>query len=260
MTRTSSLCSSGADPLVTAKGSVLPGVKNAGLWRVCYTNPEMPNLLDANTTLEEVMASSETSGLSAVVALGARDAAATQRVASDAPRRAGAPDPAPDGDRITNATKFVADIRADLAENLPFSRTSAEGCTGDVRLYGDIWGHDFHDKMHATRALTLIFIFCGALKVVYVLLGKMCCGAGGGGGFGYLTLVQVLAGWAGWLVYLWILLDISNSDASRRDAVAGGFRIDLDAADDVQSYWGHSFWLFLAATGATTLGAMFGCC
>lgn len=260
MTRTSSLCSSGADPLVTAKGSVLPGVKNAGLWRVCYTNPEMPNLLDANTTLEEVMASSETSGLSAVVALGARDAAATQRVASDAPRRAGAPDPAPEGDRITNATKFVADIRADLAENLPFSRTSAEGCTGDVRLYGDIWGHDFHDKMHATRALTLIFIFCGALKVVYVLLGKMCCGAGGGGGFGYLTLVQVLAGWAGWLVYLWILLDISNSDASRRDAVAGGFIIDLDAADDVQSYWGHSFWLFLAATGATTVGAMFGCC
>ena len=239
---------------------MLPGVKNAGLWRVCYTNPEMPNLLDANTTLEEVMASSETSGLSAVVALGARDAAATDRVASDAPRRAGAPDPAPDGDRITNATKFVADIRADLAENLPFSRTSAEGCTGDVRLYGDIWGHDFHDKMHATRALTLIFIFCGALKVVYVLLGKMCCGAGGGGGFGYLTLVQVLAGWAGWLVYLWILLDISNSDASRRDAVAGGFRLDLDAADDVQSYWGHSFWLFLAATAASTLGAMFGWC
>ena len=239
---------------------MLPGVKNAGLWRVCYTNPEMPNLLDANTTLEEVMASSETSGLSAVVALGARDAAATQRVASDAPRRAGAPDPAPDGDRITNATKFVADIRADLAENLPFSRTSAEGCTGDVRLYGDIWGHDFHDKMHATRALTLIFIFCGALKVVYVLLGKMCCGAGGGGGFGYLTLVQVLAGWAGWLVYLWILLDISDSDASRRDAVAGGFRIDLDSADKVQSYWGHSFWLFLAATAATTVGAMFGCC
>ena len=239
---------------------MLPGVKNAGLWRVCYTNPEMPNLLDANTTLEEVMASSETFGLSTVVALGARDAAATERVASDAPRRAGAPDPAPDGDRITNATKFVADIRADLAENLPFSRTSAEGCTGDVRLYGDIWGHDFHDKMHATRALTLIFIFCGALKVVYVLLGKMCCGAGGGGGFGYLTLVQVLAGWAGWLVYLWILLNISNSDASRRDAVAGGFRIDLDAADDVQSYWGHSFWLFLAATGASTLGAMFGCC
>ena len=173
------LRSSGADPLVTAKGSVLPGVKNAGLWRVCYTNPEMPNLLDANTTLEEVMASSETFGLSTVVALGARDAAATDRVASDAPRRAGAPDP--DGDRNVNATKFVADIRADLADNLPFSQ-SLRRCTGDVRLYGDIWGHDFQDKMHATRALTLVFIFCGALKVVYVLLGKVCCGADGGGG------------------------------------------------------------------------------
>ena len=225
---------------------------------MCYTNPEMPNLLDANTTLEEVMASSETSGLSAVVALGARDAAATDRVASDAPRRAGATDP--DGDRNVNATKFVADIRADLADNLPFSRKSAKGCTGDVRLYGDIWGHDFQDKMHATRALTLVFIFCGALKVVYVLLGKVCCSADGGGGFGYLTLVQVLSGWAGWLVYLWILINISDSDASRRDAVTAGFRIDLDAADDVQSYWGHSFWLFLAATAATTLGAIFRCC
>ena len=237
---------------------MLPCVKNAGLWRVCYTNPEMPNLLDANTTLEEVMASSETFGLSTVVALGARDAAATDRVASDAPRRAGAPDP--DGDRNVNATKFVADIRADLADNLPFSRKSAKGCTGDVRLYGDIWGHDFQDKMHATRALTLVFIFCGALKVVYVLLGKVCCGADGGGGFGYLTLVQVLSGLAGWLVYLWILINISDSDASRRDAVTAGFRIDLDAADDVQSYWGHSFWLFLAATAATTLGAIFRCC
>ena len=237
---------------------MLPGVKNAGLWRVCYTNPEMPNLLDANTTLEEVMASSETFGLSTVVALGARDAAATDRVASDAPRRAGATDP--DGDRNVNATKFVADIRADLADNLPFSRKSAKGCTGDVRLYGDIWGHDFHDKMHATRALTLVFIFCGALKVVYVLLGKVCCGADGGGGFGYLTLVQVLSGWAGWLVYLWILINISDSDASRRDAITAGFRIDLNAADDVQSYWGHSFWLFLAATAATTLGAIFRCC
>ena len=258
LTRTSSLRSSGADPLVTAKGSVLPGVKNAGLWRVCYTNPEMPNLLDANTTLEEVMASSETFGLSTVVALGARDAAATDRVASDAPRRAGAPDP--DGDRNVNATKFVADIRAVL-QGQPPSREVCEGCTGDVRLYGDIWGHDFQDKMHATRALTLVFIFC--VRSRWSTSSSVRCAAAPTAEEASLPHprpAEVLSGWAGWLVYLWILINISDSDASRRDAVTAGFRIDLDAADDVQSYWGHSFWLFLAATAATTLGAIFRCC
>ena len=67
------------------EGFCAPRRQERGALGVCYTNPEMPNLLDANTTLEEVMASSETFGLSTVVALGARDAAATDRVASDAP-------------------------------------------------------------------------------------------------------------------------------------------------------------------------------
>ena len=50
------------DPLVTSRGSVLPGVDNAGLWRVCYENPAVPGLLredGASLTLEDVAALSE---------------------------------------------------------------------------------------------------------------------------------------------------------------------------------------------------------
>ena len=102
--------------------------------------------------------------------------------------------------------------------NYPCGGTIYDGDACYPQL-ADIAG-PLNGKMHATRALTLVFIFCGALKVVYVLLGKVCCGADGGGGFGYLTLVQVLSGWAGWLVYLWILINISDSDASEHEQSA----------------------------------------
>ena len=210
------LRSSGADPLVTA-GFWLPGVKNAGLWRVCYTNPEMPNLLDANTTLEEV-ASSETFGLSTVVALGARDAAATDRVASDAPRRAGAPDP--DGDRNVNATKFVADIRA-TTRGQPSLRESLRRVHWRRATLRRHLGPDFQDKMHATRALTLVFILQSAWVVTSSSV--RCAAAPTAGGFGYLTLVRFSrAGPDGWSPadpHQHLRLD-----ASRRDAVTAGFK------------------------------------
>jgi hypothetical protein len=38
-----------------------------------------------------------------------------------------------------------------------------------------------------------------------------------------------------------------------------GCRIDVDKAGDVSSYWGYSFWLFLASTLTTSIGAFFGC-
>ena len=80
------------------------------------------------------------------------------------------------------------------------------------------------------------------------------------GSEGYITLIQVLAGWAGWLVYLWVLLDVAGADEAQRAAAAKGVEINVDAASHVVEYWGHSFWLFLAATLASSLGALFSLC
>ena len=110
---------------------------------------------------------------------------------------------------MVNASKVTADIRRDFAENLPFTRDSAEGCTRDMSLYDGIWDKDFHGRLQATRALTMIFMLCGALKVFSVMFSTIFCEARGGAGI--TTLVQVLAGWAGWLVFLWILLGVAGA-------------------------------------------------
>ena len=81
----------------------------------------------------------------------------------DAPRRAGATT-IDNADRVLNTTKVSADIQRDFAENLPFSRTSSEGCTKDMTLYSSIWNTDYHARLQATRGLTLIFLLCGILK------------------------------------------------------------------------------------------------
>ena len=178
-----------------------------------------------------------------------------QATASDAPRRAGAA--SVEGDRVVNASKVAADIRRDFAENLPFTRNSAEGCTRNMTLWKGIWDKDFNPRVEAARVLTMIFILCGGLKLFSVIFSTIFCEARGGAKI--ITLIQVLAGWAGWLVFLWILLDIAGATSARRAAAERGIFIDTDAADDVRNYWGHSFWLFLAATLASTFGAMFAC-
>jgi len=262
---------------VTSRGSVLPGVDNAGLWRVCYENPAVPGLLredGASLTLEDVAALSEPDVVVGEVVIQRVADAPASASSPRAPRRAAeATDPAAtsaDGpDRVINASKVAADIREDFEENLPWSASAAEGCTSDVSLYEDLWGRDAYPRLNAVRGLTLAFLFCAALKVLGVLLAKACCcddggergGAGvGGAPVGLLTLVQVLAGWAGWLVYLWILADLARAGGEHEAAAASGIPIDVDAAGKMANYWGHSFWLFLAATLASTLGAAFGCC
>ena len=99
---------------------------------------------------------------------------------------------------------------------------------------------------------------------------------------------------AGFLIFLWILLDIKSSRDEQRAAEEAGVQIDTrqgggrhannlprrvtwhpvshdavrvvyvgpgtGAAGRVESYWGFSFWLFFAATLVTSIGAMFGCC
>ena len=162
---------------------------------------------------------------------------------------------------MVNASKVTADIRRDFAENLPFTRglrrRGSSDVTRDMSLYDGIWDKDFHGRLQATRALTMIFMLCGALKVFSVIFSTIFCEARGGAGI--TTLVQVLAGWAGWLVFLWILLDVAGATGAQRAAAERGVFIDTGAADDVRNYWGHSFWLFLAATLASTFGAMFAC-
>ena len=232
----------GADPARHREGFCAPRRQERGLWRVCYTNPEMPNLLDANTTLEEAMASSETFGLSTVVALGARDAAATDRVASDAPRRAGAPQPRRRSKRQRHQVRRgyprrprgQPSLLAKVCEGVHWRRATLRRHLGP-RL---------PDKMHATRALTLVFIFCGALKVVYVLLGK--CAAARGGGFGYLTLVQVLSGWAdGWSTCGSSSTSPTRTRRAETPSPPGSRSISTRPTTCRAA--GHSFWLFLAA-------------
>jgi hypothetical protein len=245
-----------ADPNVTANGPVLPGVSNAGLWRVCYDAPVIPaTLVDGNQSFDALLVELSENPTAPAPALADDAVVDAQATASDAPRRAGAA--SVEGDRVVNASKVTADIRRDFAENLPFTRDSAEGCTRDMSLYDGIWDKDFHGRLQATRALTMIFMLCGVLKVFSVIFSTIFCEARGGAGI--TTLVQVLAGWAGWLVFLWILLDIAGATGAQRAAAERGVFIDTGAADDVRNYWGHSFWLFLAATLASTFGALFAC-
>jgi hypothetical protein len=235
---------------------VLPGVSNAGLWRVCYDAPVIPaTLVDGNQSFDALLVELSENPTAPAPALADDAVVDAQATASDAPRRAGAA--SVEGDRVVNASKVTADIRRDFAENLPFTRDSAEGCTRDMSLYDGIWDKDFHGRLQATRALTMIFMLCGVLKVFSVIFSTIFCEARGGAGI--TTLVQVLAGWAGWLVFLWILLDVAGATGAQRAAAERGVFIDTGAADDVRNYWGHSFWLFLAATLASTFGAMFAC-
>lgn len=236
---------------------MLPGVSNAGLWRVCYDEPVIPAaFVDGNQSFDTLLVELSSEDPTAQTSLVADDLAVTaQATASDAPRRAGTA--SVEGDRVVNASKVTADIKRDFAENLPFTKNSAQGCTSDMSLYDSIWDKDFHARLVATQALTLIFMACGVLKVLSVIMSAIFCQTKGGAGF--TTLIQVLAGWAGWLVFLWILLDIAGATGAQRAAAAKGILIDTDAADDVRNYWGHSFWLFLAATLASTFGAMFAC-
>jgi hypothetical protein len=131
-----------------------------------------------------------------------------------------------------------------------------------MSLYSNIWGHDYDNRLQAVRALTLAFLFLGALRLLTLLLCG-CCGGEGctrGAAGGWSTTIQVLCGWAGWLIFLWILLDIRDSRDEQRAAQAVGVQINIGYARDLESYWGHSFWLFLAATVVTTIGGLFGCC
>lgn len=270
------------DPLRTAEGSVLPGVDRAGLWRVCYDQPDGPSDtggLEAAPAAVQLL-SNPTERKLLQNAPVATDAPASSAPA--APRRAavieeGTTEEDPT-ERLTNASQVVADIKGDFENNLPWSKKSAKGCTADVKsFYSDVWGQDFETRLQAVRALTLAFAFFGAIKLLSLLFCGMCCGCcdggdrggyerdngGGGGGrrgLGWLTTLQVLAGWAGWLVFLWILLDIRGNTSAHETANAAGIVIDEKAAGRVESYWGHSFWLFLASTLVTTIGAMFGCC
>ena len=235
---------------------MLPGVSNAGLWRVCYDAPVIPaELVDGNQSFDALLQELSEDPTSPAPALADDAVVDAQATASDAPRRAGAA--SVEGDRVVNASKVTADIRRDFAQNLPFTRDSAKGCTRDMKMYDGIWEKDFYPRLQAARALTMIFTLCGVLKVFSVILSTVFCEARGGAGI--TTLVQVLAGWAGWLVFLWILLDIARSVGAQRATAERGIFIDTGAADDVRNYWGHSFWLFLAATLASTFGAMFAC-
>ena len=236
---------------------MLPGVSNAGLWRVCYDEPVIPavDAVDGNQSFDALLVELSDNPTAPSAALADDAVVDAQATASDAPRRAGAE--SVEGDRVVNASKVAADIRRDFAENLPFTRNSAEGCTRNMTLWKGIWDKDFNPRLEAARVLTMIFILCGGLKLFSVIFSTIFCEARGGAKI--ITLIQVLAGWAGWLVFLWILLDIAGATSARRAAAERGIFIDTDAADDVRNYWGHSFWLFLAATLASTFGAMFAC-
>ena len=254
---------------------MLPGVDRAGLWRVCYGQPDAPGLETVDNPASQTsgsavqLLSTDTSKNTAVVNGGDDASVATDAPAASvaaAPRRAGVVDEKDNSDRLTNVSQIVSNIREDLANNLPFSKSSAEGCTDDVSsFYSDVWGQNFDDRLQAVRALTLAFAFCGALKILSLICCNVCCGGGGGGGggrvsLGWLATIQVLAGWAGWLVFLWILMDISRNQSAHEMAKKAGIQIDTTAAKRVESYWGYPFWMFLASTILTTIDTMFMCC
>lgn len=256
------------EPNVTSTGSVLPGVANAGLWRVCYDNPVVSaEFISGNQTFDALLVELNDTAVPNTSLL-ADDLVTTQSTAPDTSRRllqatanprrvllqATARSTSSDANRVTNASKVTANIARDFAENLPFSRGSADGCTSDMSLYNSIWGNDFYSRLQAVRGLTLVFLIGGLFKIISVILSTVFCG-GARGSEGYITLLQVLAGWAGWLVFLWILLDIAGATEQQVNAKQEGVFINTKAAKLVMEYWGFSFWLFLTATLASTLGA-----
>ena len=167
---------------------MLPGVSNAGLWRVCYDAPVIPaELVDGNQSFDALLQELSEDPTSPAPALADDAVVDAQATASDAPRRAGAA--SVEGDRVVNASKVTADIRRDFAQNLPFTRDSAKGCTRDMKMYDGIWEKDFYPRLQAARALTMIFTLCGVLKVFSVILSTVFCEARGGAGI--TTLVPV---------------------------------------------------------------------
>ena len=268
------------DPVVTDAGSVLPGVENAGLWKVCY--PEAPPVELA--TPDDIGTSDDGAVAATLFATDPGDPDADAVVsgfaddAPGAPRRAGPPAASAadttDGseesllDRLTNASDVLTNIQRDLDENLPWTEGSPNSqcvtITGyrEMTLYSDVWGHDFKSKVDATRALTILFVGLGFVRLLCSMIVSVCTGdyaAGATCTGGALTTTQVLAGWAGWLIYLWILLDMSRAVDAHARAAAAGAEIDVEKAGEVSNYWGYSFWLFLASTLVTSVGAFFGC-
>ncbi len=56
-------------------------------------------------------------------------------------------------------------------------------------------------------------------------------------------------------MFLWIILDIAGATEQEVNTKQEGVFINTKAAKLVMEYWGFSFWLFLTATLASTLGA-----
>ena len=93
---------------------MLPGVSNAGLWRVCYDAPVIPATLeDGNQSFDALLVELSENPTAPAADDAVVDAPAT---ASDAPRRAGAA--SVEGDRVVNASKVTADIEARLRREL----------------------------------------------------------------------------------------------------------------------------------------------
>jgi hypothetical protein len=151
------------------------------------------------------------------------------------------------------------DVRGDI-EDFFFrgDAKSSAGCVDDVSLlYDDIYGESYDGLLQATRGLTLAFAALSALKIIAVVL-CFCCG--GASGLGWMTLLQVLAGWAGWLTFLAIILLVAGRENAHEAAAASGpYRVDVNAASDPASYWGHAFWLFFASTFVPIIGSIFTC-
>ena len=182
------------DPVVTVAGSVLPGVENAGLWKVCY--PEAPPVELA--TPDDIGTSDDGAVAATLFATDPGDPDADAVVsgfaddAPGAPRRAGPPAASAadttDGseesllDRLTNASDVLTNIQRDLDENLPWTEGSPNSqcvtITGyrEMTLYSDVWGHDFKSKVDATRALTILFVGLGFVRLLYSMIVSVCTG------------------------------------------------------------------------------------
>lgn len=247
---------------------MLPGVDHAGLFRVCYEPPDTPGSAtpgdpSVQTSATAVQILEQTTNSTAAVI---SDGAPTDPVATST--NGDAADPvATEDNRLTNTTKIVDDIKEDIMNNLPFSKQSSEGCTDRVNVFfGDIWGEDYQSRFQGTAALAILYAIISAFKFITLVVSTVLCGdcfgefPRGRSSLGSVTTIQVLAGWAAWLLFLWILLDIKSNDEAHDRAKEAGIAIDTKAAGEVQSYWGHSFWLFLASTLVTSIGGLFGCC
>jgi len=239
------------------QSGVLPGIKSAGLWRVCYTAVDPQDPLKTSPGPDASMAVVlQTSSSRA----GAAGDALRQTTTNGSGKEPAASTTVVNDQRL-NATKIVSQVREDLKSNFPFISSDSKGCSKNMTLYDNIWGENYSLNLEATRALSLSFAVLSVVKLVSML----CCGCGSrrSSGFprfiGMVTTVQVLVGWIAWLVYLWIILGIKDSRGAR-EAVADFVDIPLTKAADPSSYWGHSFWLFLASTVVACVGSFFVCC